>query len=438
MVMSKRRSGNPDLRRVVTPPAPSNEELEARLRDYLTPGTFANLKTVQDKDRSLRDRILTLPVMVAIVLSLVYRQMSGLSEVLRVLEQEGLMWVNAKRVTRQALSERLRTLPAVLFAQLFEHVLVRMQPAASEVKLSAPWQQVQQSFEGIYLADGSTLEAIARKLHSLQAQGQALGGKMMMMVEAASRRPVAAWYTVNDKVSDQQWNDQLLERLPRGGLLIFDLGFFNFVWFDAFTESSKYFVTRWRQKTAATVVTVLSQGPRYRDERVQLGMYRSNPCRYPLRRVSVMWGNTWHIYLTNVLDPKQLSAQQVCDLYAQRWRIEEAFLLTKRLLGLAYFWVGGANGVQIQLYSTWIFYAVLMEVCTQVAVALRQPLERISVEMVFRSFYHFSRARQQHRADALIPFLVQYHLSFGLIKAQRKRHRQIAAQSLDIWTESLT
>lgn len=436
--MGNPRNGNPDLRRAVSAPAPSNEELEARLREYLTPGTFANLKTVQDKERSLRDRILTLPVMVAIVLSLVYRQMSGLSEVLRVLEQEGLMWVDAQRVTRQALSERLRTLPALLFAQLFEQVVQRMSEQASTATIPVEWQAVVQQFGVIWLADGSSLEAIAHRLHSLQDHARELGGKMMMMVDAFSRRPVAAWYTSDAHTHDQRWNDALIERLPKGGLLIFDLGFFNFVWFDAFSEAGKFFVTRCKQKTAGRVVQGLAQGSRYRDEIVQLGVYRSNPCRYPLRRVSVLRGTTWHVYLTNVLDPKQLSAQQVCDLYAQRWRIEEAFLLTKRLLGLAYLWVGGTNGVQIQLYSTWIFYAVLMDITQQVAIALRQPLERISVEMVFRSFYHFSRARQQNRADALIPFLVQYHQSLGLIKAQRKQHRQIAAQSLDIWAESLT
>jgi hypothetical protein len=65
------------------------------------------------------------------------------------------------------------------------------------------------------------------------------------------------------------------------------------------------------------------------------------------------------------------------------------------------------------------------------AVALRQPLERISVEMVFRSLYHFSRARQLGRASEIVPFLVQNARSFGLIKAQRKRHRHIKSQSLD-------
>lgn len=80
---------------------------------------------------------------------------------------------------------------------------------------------------------------------------------------------------------------------------------------------------------------------KYRDEIIELGQYRSNPCQYPLRLVSVLWGKTWYYYLTNVLEPEQLSAHQVCELYRRRWQIEEAFLLTKRLLGLAYLWVGG-------------------------------------------------------------------------------------------------
>jgi hypothetical protein len=112
--------------------------------------------------------------------------------------------------------------------------------------------------------------------------------------------------------------------------------------------------------------------------------------------------------------------------------------LTKRLLGLAYLWVGGSNGVQIQIYATWIFDTVLIDLSSEVAVALSQPLERISVEMVFRSLYHFSRARQLVRATAIVPFLVDNARSFGLVKAQRKRHRYIKSQSLDIWAISLS
>ena len=83
------------------------------------------------------------------------------------------------------------------------------------------------------------------------------------------------------------------------------------------------------------------------NEIIQMGLYRSNPCQHPVRLVSVLWGKTWYYYLTNVQDTQFLSPQQVCELYRRRWRVEEAFFLTKRLLGLAYLWVGGSNGVQI-------------------------------------------------------------------------------------------
>ncbi len=44
----------------------------------------------------------------------------------------------------------------------------------------------------------------------------------MMVVEAFTHRPVTTWYTENSKANDKTWCDQLLERLPIGGLLIFD------------------------------------------------------------------------------------------------------------------------------------------------------------------------------------------------------------------------
>jgi hypothetical protein len=93
--MSKphKRRGKPDFRRCVTPPAPPTEALEKRLIEWLTLGTFANLKTVHDHGRQLRDRTLTLSVMAAVVVSLVYRQVRYLSDIVRLLEQEGVLWV---------------------------------------------------------------------------------------------------------------------------------------------------------------------------------------------------------------------------------------------------------------------------------------------------------------------------------------------------------
>jgi len=333
--------------------------------------------------------------MAALVVALVYRQIPSLSELVRVLAFEGVLWTDPTPTTRQALSKRLQTMPAALFARLFATVIERQaderrateRPAATEL---SPWQQrLHTRFPAIWVADGSTLEALRGRVRPEAGADPtvALGGKMMVIVDAATARPVEALYDPDASVHDARFGDAIRTRLPPGGLLVFDMGFFSFSVFDAFTDDSKGFVTRLREKTAYRTVRVLAQGPRWRDEVIKMGLYRCNPCHHPVRLVSVLWGTTWYRYVTNVLDPERLSAQEVAALYRGRWRVEEAFLLTKRLLGLSYLWVGGTNGVAVQLYATWIFYAVLVDVCAEVATALGMPLGRISVEMVFRGLY---------------------------------------------------
>ncbi|WP_292709522.1 MULTISPECIES: hypothetical protein [unclassified Nostoc] len=81
---------------------------------------------------------------------------------------------------------------------------------------------------------------------------------------------------------------------------------------------------------------------------------------------------------------------------------------------------------------------MLNDLCADVAVPLQQPLERISVEMVFRSLYFFHRALLHNSQLQLIPWLVEHQRSMGLVKAVRPRHRRNAARSLDIWAEALT
>ncbi|BAY21289.1 transposase [Calothrix sp. NIES-2100] len=410
--MSKKRparTGNPDLRQQKHVPVPPIEEIEKKIFSLLSPVSFKPLRLYEDEQKKkFRDRILTLPMMMAIVVSLVYRQIPGLREVQRVLSQEGLLWVERIEVSAQAVSKRLRTLPIELFAQIFAQVMERINNQPKNQAIPENWQLVSQKFTVIWIADGSTLEALRRKLKALKEQEKTLAGKIMMVVEAFSHRPVTTWYTTNSKANDKTWCDQLIERLPVSGLLIFDLGFFKFPWFDAFTKANKFFVTRLREKTAYKVTRCLAHTPFYRDEIIDMGEYRSNPCQHPVRLVSVLWGSTWYYYLTNVLDPQILSAQQVCELYRRRWRVEDAFLLTKRLLGLAYIWVGDSHGVEIQIFATWIFYAVLNQLCIDVAIALNQPLDRISTEMVFRSLYHFSQAVLRGDAFEVVPYLVEH------------------------------
>lgn len=443
---NKKRITNPDFRHRTDFPLPPIEEIEKRLIAVLTPGAFAPRRMADQKNK-LRERILTLPVMVAIVVSLVWRKIPSLSEVLRILQIEGLLWVEAMKVSKQALSKRLEKLPAKLFAYLFEDVIsiIRKESESKNFDFSIgqeAWVKVKKHFTAIWIADGSTLEALKKKLKEIPKdiakEASILGGKMMIVLEAFRHTPIAAFYSEDSQVNDKSFADRLLEKLPVGGLLILDLGFFSFLLFDSFTQQQKFFVSRLREKTSYKRITVLSEGPRYKDSIIKMGLYRANPCNYEVRMVEVLWHNSWYRYITNVLEPDILSAKEVCELYRKRWRIEDAFLLTKRLLGLSYLWVAKSNGIEVQIYATLIFYAVINEICQQVAIVLGQPLERISVEMVFRGFYHFSRAYQKGKSENIVLFLAQNASVLSLIKAEGKRHHQAKIQQQEIWGNLLS
>jgi len=430
----ERKKGNPDLRRPLNPPTLVLPELEEKIREIVEPSLFTPLKYVPgNHDRLMRDRLLTLPVMVALVVGIVYRQIWGLSEAVKVLKEEGLLWVNPLKVSKQALSKRFLNLPAEIFAALLKRVLERAAESEEEIELEPRWQKIREKFSAVWVADGSTLEELRKRLKIDGDKGTRLGGKIMMIVSAFTGTPVTVWYSENDKSNDKVWCDDLTDKLPKNGLLIVDLGFFSFSWFDDLTNSGKFFLTRAREKTSMQVQKVLSQGTYYKDEIVLLGTYRSNPCQHSVRLVSVLWGDTWYRYLTNVLSPELLSPRDICDLYRGRWSIESAFLLIKRLLGLSYLWVGHANGVQIQILCTLIFYTVLNQLVGEVAVALRQPKEKISVEMVFRSLYYVARAFVRGENPDVVSYLAERAKLFGLIKSERKRHLEKEALSRQIW-----
>ena len=435
-----RHRSHPDFRHRSQIPMPAVEDVEQRLFDVLSPSLLAPRQLERHDPRQpqrvirMRQRLLTLPVLVAIIVSLVWRRIPAVAEVQRVLAREGLLWEPPLSVSPQAITKRLDVVPAVVMGQLCAEVWTRLQAQVPPPLPQPHWAPVRERFPLLAIVDGSTLEALRKKAKALQEQqGLVLAGKVLVMVEAFSHRPLWQHYTEDALANDKRGAGEILAALPPGGLLVFDLGFFSFLWFDAFTETAKYFVTRLREKTAYRTVQVLSSSPYYRDEIIQLGQYRANPCQHPLRLVSVLWHGTWYRYLTNVLAPHWLSARQVCELYRRRWRIEDAFALTKRLLDLAYVWTGSRNGVQLQIYATLLFYAVLLTICQQVAQALGEPLERISVEMVFRAFYHYSRAVQRGESDNVIQFLTEHAKLLGIVKRQRTAHRERQQLELMIW-----
>lgn len=108
-----------------------------------------------------------------------------------------------------------------------------------------------------------------------------------------------------------------------------------------------------------------------------------------------------------------------------RWQIETAFNLVKRLLGLSYLWTGSVNGVKLQIWATWLFYAVLLDLADNIANELEVLTESISIEMLFRGLYHFNSAHSQQKAsDPMAYFTAPENADLGIVKIIPKSRRK--------------
>ena len=114
-------------------------------------------------------------------------------------------------------------------------------------------------------------------------------------------------------------------------------------------------------------------------------------------------------------------------MYQKRWRIEDAFNTVKRLLGLSYLWTGSINGIKLQIWATWLFYAVLVDLGDAVAEELSLPLDRISLEMIYRGLYYFHSASSRGEASDPVKYFAQpdNQKCLGIVKRQRKPNKKL-------------
>jgi len=126
-----------------------------------------------------------------------------------MLEQQELLWGKAVKVSQQALSQRFLSFPA----ELFEHVFMTCCHSYKHVGTRQKRPRVKYAhkhFENIWIA-GSTLEALFRKLESLQDAPQGkLAGKLCTVIDLLTRLPVQVWFHTNPLAHDTNFLADLL------------------------------------------------------------------------------------------------------------------------------------------------------------------------------------------------------------------------------------
>ncbi len=400
--------------------APPAEQVKDRLQELILPATQAE----QDAAHHIfgvRVRKLPLVVMMAFVIGLIWQQVGSVTDSVRQLNTGGLLWAAAVLVSQQAVSQRLGSLPAELFLRVLTAVLpvlhTRWQGRQRPLPPELAWAQAR--YSQIVACDGSTLDALLRKVGLLRGLlVNPLAGRMTALLNLCSRLPCRVWYEADPAAHDQRFWPQIVSALQAGALLIFDLGYTNFKVYAQLTAAQITWITRAKSNLSYEVERYLHRSANVHDMLIWAGPAQE---RQLIRLIEILYRGKWYRYLTNELDAERLPTEYVVALYWQRWRIEDAYAIVKRLLGLAYLWNGSENGVCLQLWATWILYAVLVDLTDAVAEALNQPFAAISIEMVYRSLYFFGQAVQRGEATDLIDYLAVNAKQLGLLKRKRKR-----------------
>ena len=244
---------------------------------------------------------------------------------------------------------------------------------------------------------------------------------MGLVIDLMTRLPVEIWFKENPRTSDIKFEEDILNLVRDKTLLLLDRGFYHFRFWQQLLDQGVHWITGLKKGASIQVEKVLTNSYALRDRIVRMGYGTKKTPFITVRLIEIRVGKTWYCYLTSVLDPRILPPYVVADLYRQRWRIEEAFNTVKRLLDLSYLWTGSLNGVQLQIWGTWLFYSVLVDLGDAVADELSLPFNRISLEMIYRGLNHFSVARQKGLAsDPVKYFAAPENRDLGIVKRQRK------------------
>jgi hypothetical protein len=264
-----------------------------------------------------------------------------------------LYHVGAKVPPRSTLADANKSRSCKPFSGLFEHMLAKANRAVRR-KLD----------DEVRLIDSTSLHLAGAGANWARFSANFSGVKVHVVYDPDAGRPVYHAVTpanVNDITPAQTMP------IVAGATYVFDLGYYDYVWWAELDEAGCRIVTRFKTNTPLNKARNLPVSPRSGVLSDRIGFLpgrqgrqaksRKNPMKDAVREVTVMTetGKVLRI-LTNDLDAP---AQEIADLYKRRWQIELFFRLIKQTLRITHFMGRSENAVSIQIAVALIAHLIL-------------------------------------------------------------------------------
>jgi hypothetical protein len=390
------------------------ERLTANIEDFLRE-LIEGLEPKPPSTNRGRPRILPAMCLWAGLLVCVLRGMGSQLAIWRTLASKSLWSYPQFAVSDQAVYKRLEAGGTDELQRLFQEV-----SSVLRVRL-APYARTRlTSFTKTVVAlDTTTLDPVARTLPSLRdippGDKQLLPGKLAGVFDIGYQQWLSIHHIVDPNENDKVSARKMLADVAAGALILADMGYFGFEWFDDLTDSGYFWLSRLRQKTSYEVQHVYYEDGDTFDGIVFLGVYRADRAKHAVRLVTYRHESTLHRYITNVLDPRVFPLADIARVYACRWDFEMAIKLLKRELKLHLLWSAKPTVILQQVWAALIIAQVLHGLQLEIAGRAGVDPFDVSLPLIVEYFPKWS-----YDGTDVLKVFVEHGRQVGFIRPSRR------------------
>jgi len=263
---------------------------------------------------------------------------------------KSLYHLGVKPVARSTFADANHQRPASFFAALFAEMYRRCQPVAPKHKFKFK--------NKLYSLDATVVSLCLSLFPWAEFRRTKAGVKLHTLLDHGGYLPAFVAIT---PAREHEVKKARSLNLPKGSIVVEDLGYTDYARYGQLTVQKIFFVTR--QKSNARY-RVLERRPvntalgLVSDETIQLTGAKGRECPKPLRRIVYQDPETDKVYVF-LSNHFRLAAKTIANIYKERWQIEIFFRFIKQNLKIKAFIGNSENAVMSQIYAALIVYLLL-------------------------------------------------------------------------------
>jgi putative transposase len=263
---------------------------------------------------------------------------------------KSLYHLGVQPVARSTFADANNRRPASFFEALFGLVYRRCQPLAPKHKFK---------FKNKLYSLDATVVSLCLSLFPWASFRRAKGGiKLHTLLDHDGYLP--AFVSVSPAREPEIKKARSLS-LPKGSIVVEDMGYTDYAWYAQLTAQKIFFVTRQKRNARYEVLDhrkVNKNQGLLSDQTIGLTGAKAQECPVLLRRIAYRDAATGkrYVFLTNHF---KLAAKTIADIYKERWQIEIFFRFIKQNLKIKAFIGNSENAVLTQIYAALIVYLLL-------------------------------------------------------------------------------